>query len=243
MKKDTARGRRRALGRLFGLGTLVSVAAAGALAAQSAAPAVESAPANAPPPRPGDKLRLLIVGDSLSAEYGLRRGAGWPTLLQQRLRAQRLDWEVVNASISGETTSGGATRLPALLARHQPRAVVIELGGNDALRGLPLQGTRDNLQRMARLAREAGAQVLIAGMKIPPNYGRDYSERFERMYAEVARSERAVLVPFLLEGLVDREELFQQDRIHPTEAAQPIMLDNVWPVLLRLLNSAEIRRS
>ena len=186
-----------------------------------------------------EPLRLLVLGDSLSAEYGLRRGAGWVSLLESRLRAQRLAWQVVNASISGETTAGGLSRLPALLARHTPRVVVIELGGNDALRGLSLDGTRENLRRMARLSREAGARVLIAGMQIPPNYGRAYADRFSGMFADVARETDAALVPFLLEGVAEREELFQADRIHPTAQAQPIMLDNVWPVLLPVLRAAQ----
>lgn len=183
--------------------------------------------------------RLLVLGDSLSAEYGLRRGAGWVSLLETRLRTQRLAWQVVNASISGETTAGGLSRLPALLAKHAPRVVVIELGGNDALRGLSLDGTRENMRRMARLSREAGARVLIAGMQIPPNYGRAYAERFSGMFADVAREADAALVPFLLAGVAEREELFQADRIHPTAQAQPIMLDNVWPVLLPVLRAAQ----
>jgi acyl-CoA thioesterase-1 len=188
-------------------------------------------------PADGASPRLLVVGDSLSAEYGLRRGAGWVALLEQRLKARKLDWEVVNASISGETTAGGLARLPALLAKHAPRAVVIELGGNDALRGLPLESTGGNLSRMARLSREAGARVLIAGMQIPPNYGRAYAERFAGLFADVAREHGAALVPFLLAGVAEREELFQSDRIHPTAQAQAIMLDNVWPVLLPLLGT------
>jgi acyl-CoA thioesterase-1 len=146
---------------------------------------------------------------------------------------------VVNASVSGDTTSGGRSRLPPLLAQHRPSVVVIELGGNDALRGLPLAMTEDNLSAMTRAARDAGARVVLAGMQVPPNYGRKYGEDFFALFARVARAERASLVPFLLKGVADdparAEQLFQPDRIHPTAAAHPIMLDNVWPVLRPLL--------
>ncbi|MEN9904752.1 MAG: hypothetical protein RLZZ555_1317 [Pseudomonadota bacterium] len=182
--------------------------------------------------------RLLVVGDSLSAEYGLQRDSGWVALLQRRLEQQRPGWQVVNASISGDTTSGGRSRLPALLKQHSPALVVIELGGNDALRGLPLDLTRENLAAMVRMAREAGARVLLLGMQIPPNYGRQHAEQFRRVYAEVARAEQAALLPFFLAGVADGPNpiaLFQADRIHPNEAAQPRMLDNVWPELSRLL--------
>ena len=182
--------------------------------------------------------RLLIVGDSLSAEYGLVRGRGWVALLEQRLAREKLDWQVVNASISGDTTSGGRSRLPALLKQHRPQLVIIELGGNDALRGLPLQMTQDNLAAMSRAAKTAGAQVLIVGMQMPPNYGRSYGEEFNALFGKVARSEGAKLVPFLLAGVADvanAEALFQADRIHPKAEAQPQMLANVWPVLRPLL--------
>ena len=175
-----------------------------------------------------------MVGDSLSAEYGLKRGTGWVALLEQRLARDRIAAHLVNASISGDTTSGGRSRLPALLREHRPTHVVIELGGNDALRGLPLDMTRDNLAGMARAAGTAGARVLMVGMQVPPNYGRKYSDDFAALFAGVARQEGATLVPFLLKGVADgpqAERLFQPDRIHPTEAAQPLMLDNVWPVL------------
>lgn len=183
---------------------------------------------------------LLIVGDSLSAEYGLRRGTGWVALLEQRLQAEKRLWRVVNASISGDTTSGGRSRLPALLRQHQPKVVVIELGGNDALRGLPLNMTQDNLAHMARISREAGARVLVLGMQMPPNYGARYAEQFAQLFATVAKEEKTALVPFFLEGVAngsDPTALFQPDRIHPSEAAQPRMLDNVWPELSKLLRS------
>ena len=181
---------------------------------------------------------VLVVGDSLSAEYGLKRGSGWVALLEQRLAKEGLAARVVNASISGDTTSGGRSRLPALLRQHKPTHVVIELGGNDALRGLPLSMTRDNLAAMARAAKVAGARVLIVGMQVPPNYGRQYGADFAAAFATVAKSEGAALVPFLLKGVADGPDataLFQADRIHPSEAAHPLMLDNVWPVLKPLL--------
>lgn len=181
---------------------------------------------------------LLIVGDSLSAEYGLRRGTGWVALLEQRLGAERRAVRVVNASISGDTTSGGRSRLPALLRIHQPRVVVIELGGNDALRGLPLDMTRDNLRTMVQNSVQAGARVLLVGMEMPPNYGARYAEEFRQVFVEVSRTEKVPLVPFFLKGVADGPDpvaLFQSDRIHPNEAAQPIMLDNVWPRLRDIL--------
>lgn len=181
---------------------------------------------------------LLIVGDSLSAEYGLARGQGWVALLEQRLAREKRLWQVVNASVSGETTSGGRSRLPALLQEHRPSAVVIELGGNDALRGLPLASTRENLSVMTRSSLAAGARVLLVGMQVPPNYGRRYTEEMARTYAEVAKTEKVALVPFFLAGIADAQDpvaLFQPDRIHPRAEAHPRMLDNVWPSLDPLL--------
>ena len=181
---------------------------------------------------------LLIVGDSLSAEYGLARGQGWVALLERRINADKLGFKVVNASISGDTTSGGRSRLPALLKTHKPQVVVIELGGNDALRGLPLRMTEDNLAVMVRAAKASGARVLVAGMAVPPNYGRAYGEAFIRLFATVAKAEGAALVPLLLKGVADgpdAEQMFQPDRIHPKAEAHPRMLDNVWPVLKPML--------
>jgi acyl-CoA thioesterase I len=182
---------------------------------------------------------ILVVGDSLSAEYGLGRGSGWVALLEQRLAREKIAARVVNASISGDTTSGGRSRLAALLAQHKPTHVILELGGNDALRGLPIAMTQDNLSAMARAAKDSGARVLIAGMQMPPNYGRQYGEQFAAMFATVAKNENAALVPFFLKGVADIEDsvekMFQADRIHPNAAAQPIMLGNVWPVLAPLL--------
>jgi acyl-CoA thioesterase-1 len=181
---------------------------------------------------------VLVVGDSLSAEYGLKRGTGWVALMAESVAKDKVKARVVNASISGDTTSGGRSRIAALLAQHKPKWVVIELGGNDALRGLPLNMTRDNLATMARLAREAGAQVLLLGMEMPPNYGAKYGQEFRDVFTAVAKSEKTELVPFFLKGVADTAnptELFQSDRIHPNERAQPTMRDNVWPELRKLI--------
>ena len=181
---------------------------------------------------------ILVVGDSLSAEFGLARGSGWVALLEKKLALEKIAAKVVNASISGDTTAGGRARLPALLKLHQPAVVVIELGGNDALRGLPLDMTEANLAAMTQAARQAGAKVLLAGMQMPPNYGADYGRRFQDLFARVAKAHDAALVPFLLKGVADRPdalEWFQSDRIHPTAEAHPTILANVWPELQRLL--------
>ncbi len=181
---------------------------------------------------------LLVLGDSLSAEYGLPRGSGWVALLEQRLARDKLAWVVVNASISGDTTAGGRARLGALLKRHKPQVVLIELGGNDALRGLPLAATQDNLHAMTRAAKAAGARVMIAGIAVPPNYGRAYGDALVALFGAVARVEGAALLPFLLAGVADApnaEAMFQPDRIHPLARAHPRILDNVWPVLRPLL--------
>jgi acyl-CoA thioesterase-1 len=181
---------------------------------------------------------LLVVGDSLSAEYGLERGKGWVALLEKQLAQEKVDARIVNASISGDTTSGGRSRLPALLKEHRPTLVVIELGANDALRGLPLDMTRDNLLAMTRAAKAAGAKVLLVGMQVPPNYGRRYSDDFAALYGTVSKAENTALVPFLLKGVADvanAEALFQTDRIHPKAQAQPTMLANVWAGLKPLL--------
>ncbi len=184
------------------------------------------------------RQRILVLGDSLSAEYGLPRGTGWVALLQKQLATEKPHVEVVNASISGETTSGGRSRLAALLQKHQPTHVVIELGGNDALRGLPVKMTQDNLQTMTRLAQAAKAKVLLLGMQMPPNYGPDMAKQFEAVYTQVAKTQKVALVPFFLKGIGDDPEplkWFQADRIHPNEAAQARMLANVWPTLKKQL--------
>jgi acyl-CoA thioesterase-1 len=177
---------------------------------------------------------VLVVGDSLSAEYGISRGSGWVALMERRLRKLQAAASVVNASISGDTSSGGRTRMPALLAEHKPTHVIVELGSNDALRGLPLSMTRDNLASMLRAARTAGAQVLLVGMRMPPNYGRSYTQEFEAMFQSLAKAEGAALVPFMLAGVADAPDaasLFQDDRMHPNARAHAIIVDNVWPVL------------
>ena len=181
---------------------------------------------------------ILVVGDSLSAEYGLKRGQGWVALLEKQLKVDNLSARVVNASISGDTTSGGVSRLAPLLAQHKPSHVIIELGGNDALRGLPISLTENNLGKMTQSAQKAGAKVLLLGMQVPPNYGGDYGARFADTFTTVAKTNKAAVVPFLLKGVADGAnptELFQNDRIHPKAEAHPIMLANVWPELKKLL--------
>ena len=181
---------------------------------------------------------VLIVGDSLSAEYGLQRGTGWVPLLVKQLALEKKSVKVVNASISGDTTSGGRSRLAPLLATHKPSVVVIELGGNDALRGLPLDMTEKNITAITQASKKAGAKVLIVGMQVPPNYGGAYGATFAGLFAEVAKAEKVALVPFFLKGIADvadSESRFQADRIHPNGAQQAAMLANVWPELRKLL--------
>jgi acyl-CoA thioesterase-1 len=180
---------------------------------------------------------VLVLGDSLSAEYGLTRGSGWVALLEQKLKAEKVDARIVNASISGETTSGGRTRLPALLAQHKPALVVIELGANDGLRGLPVAAADANLRAMVDMARKDDAQVLLVGMRMPPNYGRDYTERFFSMYKTISTQMKAPLVPFMLEGVAEKPALFQADRLHPTAQAHPVILANIWPKILPLVKA------
>ncbi|MEO5692214.1 MAG: arylesterase [Usitatibacter sp.] len=174
---------------------------------------------------------LLVFGDSLSAAYGLAADQGWVHLLGERARREGLDWRVVNASISGETTAGGLRRLPEDLKRHKPNVVLIALGANDALRGLPIEGIRDNLQKMIGLVRQSRAQPVLVSIMIPPNYGIDYAAGFRDLYPAIAKKNKAVLVPFLLEGLGDRREMFQPDQLHPTAAAQRIVLETVWKAI------------
>ncbi len=203
-----------------------------------AAAALAYLPFRAGAAEPGSAPVILVVGDSLSAEYGLARGTGWVALLERRLQEGRRTARVVNASVSGDTTAGGRSRLAALLERHRPALVVLELGGNDALRGLPLETTRDNLRAMIRASRDAGARVLLLGMDMPPNYGERYRAQFRAVYTDLAREEKVALVPFFLAGVADGAQaatLFQADRIHPNERAQPILLDNVWPAIRPLL--------
>lgn len=181
---------------------------------------------------------ILVVGDSLSAEYGLARGTGWVALLEKQLAQEKISATVVNASVSGETTSGGRSRLAALLAQHRPTHVVIELGGNDALRGLPLKNTEDNLTIMAQAVQKSGARVLLVGMQVPPNYGTDYANKFAGLFTTVAQAQKTAVVPFFLKGVADGPNpaaMFQSDRIHPRAEAHPQMLANVWPELKKLL--------
>ena len=185
---------------------------------------------------------LVVLGDSISAEYGLARDRGWVKLLADRLTRERFDYNVVNASISGETTSGGRARLPEILARTKPAIMLIELGGNDGLRGLSLASTEDNLAAMIRSAQATGARVLIVGMQLPPNYGRAYTDRFAALFETLAKRYRTALVPFFFAGFAEHFELFQPDRIHPTEAAQPRLLENVWPALQPLLRPVAATR-
>ncbi len=182
-------------------------------------------------------MRILVVGDSLSSEYGLTRGTGWVALLKKALTEAHIESDILNASISGDTTSGGVTRLKRLLAKHTPSLVILELGGNDALRGLPLEMTRQNLNTMATQARENGAKVVIVGMQIPPNYGREYATGFKEVFESVAKQNQASLVPFLLEGVAADPKYLQADNLHPNELAQPQMMRNVLEVVLALLKT------
>ena len=178
---------------------------------------------------------ILVMGDSLSAAYGIDKQRGWVALLQQRLQQQSLGYQVVNASISGDTTRGGLSRLPAALRRESPAVLVLALGANDGLRGFTPERTRDNLRMMIEQARNAGASVLLLGIKLPANYGSVYGEKFHRVYLDLANEEEVHLVPFFLEGVAETRELMQADGIHPGVQAQPRILDNVWAGLAPLL--------
>ena len=178
---------------------------------------------------------ILIVGDSISAAFGLEIGEGWVALLERRLETENYPLPVHNASVSGDTTAGGLARLPALLGQHAPDLVILELGGNDGLRGLPPDNMQQNLTAMVEQSRAAGADVILLGMRIPPNYGVRYTQAFEQVYRQIADRQQVPLVPFLLEGVADRGELMQADGIHPTEAAQPLIMESVWQALQSLL--------
>jgi acyl-CoA thioesterase-1 len=188
-------------------------------------------------PLPSRSPAILVLGDSVSAGYGLESQQSWVSLLQAKLTAQGYGYRVINASVSGETTTGGAARLPRALELHQPKIVIIELGGNDGLRGLPLGTSRTNLQRMIEMSREAGAKVLLLGMKIPPNYGPRYAQGFESVFRELASTYQLAFEPFFLEKIALEQGMMQADGLHPTAKAQPIMLDTVWPVLRPLLKA------
>ncbi|WP_233271540.1 arylesterase [Paraburkholderia acidiphila] len=183
------------------------------------------------------KPNIVVLGDSLSAEYGLPRDTGWVALLRERLASERIDYNVANASISGDTTSGGLTRLPLVMQRIQPSIVIVELGANDALRGVPLTTTESNLRAIVAQIRKGGAKPVLIGMYVPPNYGPDYTRDFHAIYERLAKELNVPLVPFLLAGLADKPELFQSDQIHPTQQAQPLLLGNVWPTLKPLLGN------
>jgi acyl-CoA thioesterase-1 len=223
-------GRFAALQRLLVVMALLVAASGVAIAA-----APRAAPAKATASLTSPSRTVLVVGDSLSAAYGLRADQGWVSLTEQRLRASRPGWRVVNASISGDTTAGGAARIARELARSRPAVVVIELGANDGLRGLDLAASRANLDRMIRLSRGAGARVLLLGMRLPPNFGPQYTQRFERMYVELAKQHQAALLPFFLAPIAADRRNFQADNLHPTAAAQARLRDHVWPALAPLL--------
>ena len=178
---------------------------------------------------------ILVYGDSLSAAYGIAQERGWVALLETRLKREKLDYNVANASISGETTSGGQARFRKVLEKHRPAITVIELGANDGLRGLPVSQMRKNLNAMITEAKAAGSRVVLVGIKMPPNYGPDYNRAFDAAYTDLAKEHKVSLVPFLMEGIAHKRDFFQPDNLHPTVAAQPVLLDNVWKVLKPLL--------
>lgn len=180
---------------------------------------------------------ILVYGDSLSAAYGIAQARGWVALLGERIAREHPDYSVANASLSGETTAGGLARFDQALAERRPAVVVLELGANDGLRGLPVAQMRQNLAAMIERAQKAQARVLLVGMKLPPNYGPDYAQSFEGVYPQLAKRYKTALVPFLMEGFAEKEDLFQPDRLHPTEAAQPLMAERVWKALQPLLRS------
>ncbi|MEX2468816.1 MAG: arylesterase [Pseudohongiellaceae bacterium] len=183
-----------------------------------------------------DSRRLLVFGDSLSAAYGIDEASGWVILLEEKLVEADYAWKVINASVSGETTTGGVARLPAMLETYRPDIILLELGGNDGLRGLPLPTIRANLEQMITMAQTAGARVILAGIQIPPNYGPRYTIPFFQQYQEIAEQENVPLIPFLIDGIPQQPQLMQDDGIHPTAEAQPMIVHNVWPVLESLLN-------
>jgi len=213
---------------IFGTAAVAALTASG-LFAFSSFTATPARSAEAPRPV------IVVLGDSLSAEYGLAQDTGWVALLRKRLAEQRIDYSVANASISGDTTSGGRARMPELMARLKPSIVVVELGANDALRGVPLATTQDNLRTIIEQAQQGHAKVVLVGMYVPSNYGQAYTQRFHAMYTTLAHELNARLVPFLLAGIENKPDMFQSDQMHPTQQAQPVLLDNVWPVLAPLL--------
>ena len=223
-----------------------SKAEAGSAGANSATTnSAEARSANGTTTGAGLQNSVLVVGDSLSAEYGLKRGSGWVAMMEAKLAAEGVSFvngaaaaSVVNASISGETTAGGWARFPALIERHRPAVVIIALGANDALRGLDLRGTESNLAQMLARVRQSGARAVLVGMMLPPNYGKAYADRFAALYASLAKEYGAALVPFLMAGFAEDLSRFQADRIHPNESAQAQMLANVWPAVASLAGKA-----
>jgi acyl-CoA thioesterase-1 len=214
---------------------LISVVYAALLLTQTSVALAQETPSIPPPTQPS----ILIFGDSLSAAYGIGEDEGWVTLLAERLMQENSKLQVINGSVSGETTTGGRARLPSLLQRYAPTYVLIELGGNDGLRGLPLALMRENLTEMITLSKASGATVLIAGMQIPPNYGPRYTEPFYAQYAELAEEFDLYLIPFLIDGIPQQPELMQADGIHPKAEAQSMILDNVWPVLREAMSATD----
>lgn len=190
-------------------------------------------------PTSNETARILVIGDSLSAAYNMQTKEAWPSLLQLRLTEDGYAWQVFNSSITGDTTESGVARLPRLIKRYSPGIVIIELGGNDGLRGLPLEVTRQNMAAMIEMSKEQGAQVLLAGIRIPPNYGEQYVSQFESMYPELAAQYDTALVPFFMDGVALDPALMQADGIHPSVEAQPVLLDNVWPILKPVLDEKE----
>jgi acyl-CoA thioesterase-1 len=207
-----------------------------ALPAVGAAPAVSAAPATAMPV-------ILVFGDSLSAGYGIRVEQGWVSLLAQKIQQEGYGFQVVNASVSGETSAGGLARLPRALSLHQPRIVLLELGANDGLRGLPMQQTQDNLGKMIALLQQQHITVLLLGLQLPPNYGERYTSGFTAMYRSLKEQYHVPLLPFLLENVALKSDLMQADGLHPNEQGQPLLLDNVWPTLVPMLRAQKSGRS
>jgi acyl-CoA thioesterase-1 len=193
--------------------------------------------AHAANPPEAAKPVIVVLGDSISAEYGLARDTGWVALMRQRLASERIDYSVANASISGDTTSGGRARMPELMQRLKPSIVIVELGANDALRGVPLSTTEDNLRTIVEEAQQGHAKVVLIGMYVPPNYGPDYTQKFHGLYEHISKDLHTSLVPFLLAGIADKPEMFQADQMHPAQQAQPVLLNNVWPTLQPLLHT------
>jgi acyl-CoA thioesterase-1 len=228
MVKHRLKFRMMALGAAIGAAAWIAIVPHAADAANTTTSAATST---------SGKPVIVVLGDSISAEYGLPRDTGWVALMRRRLADERIDYNVANASISGDTTSGGLARLPALMQRLKPSVVIVELGANDALRGVPLTTTEDNLRSIIEQSQKAHAKVVLVGMYVPPNYGPEYTQKFHGLYGDLSKQFHVALVPFLLAGIEDKPDMFQADQIHPTQQAQPVLLNNVWPTLKPLLRS------